>query len=128
MKKLNLRGMRWGVILCVLAFVLLSGYLLYSYITLNEVNSELLAAQKELTRLEGEEGSLQVALESKTPMEEVERIATEELGMVKLEGYQVQVINLQTDDEVKIVQDESQSSSWLDGVVEQFNILWEYLS
>lgn len=128
MKKLNLRGMRWSVILCVLAFVLLSGYLLYSYITLNEVNSELLAAQKELTRLEGEEGALQVALESKTPMEEVERIATEELGMVKLEGYQVQVINLQTDDEVKIVQDESQSGSWLDGVVEQFNILWEYLS
>lgn len=128
MKKLNLRGMRWSVILCVLAFVLLSGYLLYSYITLNEVNSELLAAQKELTCLEGEEGALQVALESKTPMEEVERIATEELGMVKLEGYQVQVINLQTDDEVKIVQDESQSGSWLDGVVEQFNILWEYLS
>ena len=61
-------------------------------------------------------------------MDEIERIATEELGMVKIENYQIQTINLLTDDTVEIIKDEPNGNSWWDGVVAEFNIVLEYLS
>lgn len=128
MKKLNLRNVRWSVLLIAAVFIAIGGYLLYSHIALNEVSSELLAAKQELTKLEGEAGNLQVSIDSKNSMGEIERIATEELGMVKIENYQIQTINLLTDDTVEIIKDEPTNDSWWDGVVAEFNILLEYLS
>ncbi|MBQ6823884.1 MAG: cell division protein FtsL [Clostridia bacterium] len=128
MRKLNLHNIRWGVVFWIAVFLAIGGYMLYSHIALNEVSNDLLAAKQELTRLEGEAGSLQVSINRKHDMDEIERIATEELGMVKMENYQVQTINLLTDDTVQIVEDEPKTDSWWDGVVAEFNILWEYLS
>lgn len=128
MRKFNIRGIRWSVVLCVLVFMIMGGYLLYSHIALNEVSSNLLAAKSDLTKLEGETGALQVSIESKNSMDEIERIATEELGMVKIENYQIQTINLLTDDTVEIIKDEPKGNSWWDGVVAEFNIVLEYLS
>ncbi len=128
MKKLKIRSIRWSAVLCIAAFLAIGGYLLYSHIALNEVSSELLAAKQQLTKLEGEAGNLQVSIDSKNSMGEIERIATEELGMVKIENYQIQTINLLTDDTVEIVKDTPTNDSWWDGVVAEFNILLEYLS
>lgn len=128
MRKFNIRNIRWSVVLITALVLIIGGYLLYSHITLNEVSSDLLAARSELTKLEGEAGSLQVSIESKNSMDEIERIATEELGMVKIENYQIQTINLLTDDTVEIIKDEPANDSWWDGVVAEFNILLEYLS
>ncbi|MBQ7936703.1 MAG: hypothetical protein IJ333_10230 [Clostridia bacterium] len=128
MKKLHIAGARWSAILCIALFLAMGGYLLYSHIALNEVSSDLLAAKKELTGLEGQAGALQVSIDSKNSMDEIERIATEELGMIKIENYQIQTINLLTDDTVEIIKDEPKNDSWWDGVVAEFNILVEYLS
>ncbi|MBQ8894946.1 MAG: hypothetical protein IJ043_11145 [Clostridia bacterium] len=128
MKKLNIHGIRWSVLLCIAFFMLVGGYLLYSHIALNEVSNDLLAAKSDLSKLEGEAGTLQVSIESKNSMDEIERIATEELGMIKIENYQIQTINLLTDDTVEIIKDEPANDSWWDGVVAEFNILLEYLS
>ncbi len=128
MRKFNIRGVRWSAVLCLVLFMAVGGYLLYSHIALNEVSSDLLAAKSDLTKLEGETGALQVSIESKNSMDEIERIATEELGMVKIENYQIQTINLLTDDTVEIIKDEPTGDSWWDGVVAEFNIILEYLS
>ena len=128
MRKLNIRGIRWSAVLCIALFLAIGGYLLYSHIALNEVSSDLLAAKSNLTKLEGETGALQVSIESKNSMDEIERIATEELGMVKIENYQIQTINLLMDDTVEIIKDEPKGNSWWDGVVAEFNIILEYLS
>ena len=128
MRKLKISGVRWTAVLCIALFLAMGGYLLYSHIALNEVSNELLAAKKELTGLEGEAGALQVSIDSKNSMDEIERIATEELGMIKIENYQIQTINLLTDDTVEIIKDQPADDSWWDGVVQEFNILVEYLS
>ena len=128
MKKIKLCEIRWSAVLIVAFFLAIGGYMLYSHIALNEVSNDLLNAKAELTKLEGEAGSLQVSIDSKNSMEEIERIATEELGMVKIENYQIQTINLLTDDTVEIVKDQPTNDSWWDGVVAEFNILWEYLN
>ncbi len=128
MRKLNIHGIRWSVLLCILAVLIVGGYLLYSHIALNNVSDQLIRAKNELTALEGEAGALQVSIDTKNKMGEIERIATEELGMVKIENYQIQTINLLTDDTVEIVKDEPKNNSWWDGVVAEFNILLEYLN
>ncbi len=128
MRKFHMPGIRWSAVLCIALFLALGGYLLYSHIALNEVSSDLLVAKKELNSLEGEAGALQVSIDSKNSMDEIERIATEELGMVKIENYQIQTINLLTDDTVEIIKDQPTNDSWWDGVVQEFNILVEYLS
>ncbi len=128
MKKLHMPSLHWTTVVCIVVLVLLGGYLLYSHIALNEVSRELLAAKKELNSLEGQAGALQVSIDSKNSMEEIERIATEELGMVKIENYQIQTINLLTDDTVEIIKDEPKDDSWWDGIVQEFNIIVEYLS
>lgn len=128
MKKLKISGVRWTAVLCIVLFLALGGYLLYSHIALNEVSNDLLAAKKELTTLEGQAGALQVSIDSKNSMDEIERIATEELGMIKIENYQIQTINLLTDDTVEIIKDQPANDSWWDGVVQEFNILVEYLN
>ncbi len=128
MKKINVGGIRWSLVLCVAFFMIIGGYLLYSHIALNEVSSDLLAAKSNLTKLEGETGALQVSIENKNSMDEIERIAVEELGMVKIENYQIQTINLLTDDTVEIIKDEPTGDSWWDGVVAEFNIILEYLN
>ena len=128
MRKFKISGIRISVVLGVVVFLLLGGYLVYSHIALNEVSGDLLVAKSDLSRLEGEAGTLQVSIDSKNSMDEIERIATEELGMVKIENYQIQTINLLTKDTVEIIKDEPTDSSWWDGVVTEFNILWEYLN
>ncbi len=121
-------GIRLSAVLCIALFLAMGGYLLYSHIALNEVSSDLLAAKRELSSLEGEAGALQVSIDRKNSMDEIERIATEELGMIKIENYQIQTINLLTDDTVEIIKDEPAGDGWWDGVVQEFNILVEYLS
>lgn len=128
MKKKRFGGIRFSTIFCVLFLIAIGGYMLYSNIALNEVSNELLEAKEDLTRLEGEATSLQVSINAKAQMDEVERIATEELGMVKIENYQIQTINLDTEDSVEIIKDEKSDSGWWDGVVAEFNILLEYLN
>jgi len=128
MKKFHMPGIHWTTVVCIVVLFLMGGYLLYSHIALNEVSRELLVAKKELSSLEGQAGALQVSIDSKNSMDEIERIATEELGMVKIENYQIQTINLLTDDTVEIIKDEPKNDSWWDGVVQEFNIIVEYLS
>ena len=128
MRKFNIHGIRWSVLLCIMAVLIVGGYLLYSHIALNNVSDQLIRAKNELTALEGEAGALQVSIDTKNQMGEIERIATEELGMVKIENYQIQTINLLTDDTIEIVKDEPKNNSWWDGVVAEFNILLEYLN
>ena len=129
MKKSSIfKNIRWSVVLIVAFFAVVGGYLLYSHIALNEVSNDLLVAKQELSKLEGEAGNLQVSIESKSSMEEVDRIATQELGMVKVESYQIQTVNLITEDTVEIVKEEPGESTLWDGIVAEFNILWEYLS
>ena len=119
---------RLPALLCIAFFLAIGGFLLHSHIQLNEVSNELLAAKNELSDLENSAATLQVSIESRNQMNEIERIATEELGMIKIENYQIQTINLLTDDTVEIVKDEPRNDSWWDGVVAEFNILLEYLS
>lgn len=98
------------------------------YISLNEVSAQVNSAKKALTKLEGETDVLSVQVERKNDIDEIEKVATEQLGMQKLESYQVETVNLIEGDSVSLPQGGDGQNSFFDGVVASFNILLEYLN
>ena len=114
-------------VVAALIIVALAAFLLVSNITLNEVTIENNKKTKEYAKLVSEGELLELEIDRKYSLENIEQIATEELGMVKLQPYQVHTVNLATDDNVEIAV-ETKDGTIVDGFVQSFNILLEYLN
>lgn len=107
--------------------ILLAAVVLNGYISLNELSREVTSKKKELETLESENSVLCLAIDRKNSLGNIEEIATEQLGMVKLESYQIHTVNLAKDDSVEVVTEEK-TRGFFDGIVASFNILVEYLN
>ena len=78
---------------------------LFSYIRLNAVSYESVRLQDEIERLQEEGKRLRISYESAFRLEEVEKYAVSELGMVKAETGQVMYINNTQADRAAILGD-----------------------
>lgn len=107
--------------------VLLTAFLLVCMVEHNEVTIEKTKKNKEYEQLVSQGELLEVEIERKYSLGNVEKIATEQLGMVKLQPYQIHTVNLAEGDNVEIAV-ESKDSTFVDGFVQSFNILLEYLN
>lgn len=107
--------------------VLLVGFVLNSYISLNELTLQSEKKKNELEELQSRISVLNVQIDRKNSLASIEEIATEQLGMVKLESFRIHTVNLAEDDSVEI-SPEKEKNTFLDGVVNSFNILYEYLN
>ncbi len=107
--------------------VALTAFVLYGNISLNELTIENSNKQKELLAVIDANEILRLEIDRKNSLGNIEQIATEQLGMVKLQDYQVHTVNLESDDSVEIVKEDKQTTV-LDGIVASFNILLEYLN
>lgn len=113
---------------CVSAVcVLLAAFVLNGYISLNELTLSSVSKKKELDELSARNSILCVEIDRKNSLASIEQIATEQLGMVKLESFRIHTVNLADSDTVEIAP-EKEKKSFLDGVVSSFNILYEYLN
>ncbi len=107
--------------------VLLTAFVLYGNISLNELTIENSNKQKELLAVIDANEILRLEIDRKNSLGNIEQIATEQLGMIKLQDYQVHTVNLENNDSVEIVK-EDKGTTVLDGIVASFNILLEYLN
>lgn len=113
---------------CVSAVcILLAAFVLNGYISLNELTLQSAKKKKELDELNSRNSVLCVEIDRKNSLASIEEIATEQLGMVKLESYRIQSVILAENDTVEIAP-EKEKNTFLDGVVSSFNILYEYLN
>lgn len=85
----------------VLVGALLSAFL-YSNATLAELNSQSLSLQKQLDSLKDEETRMNVELDSRVCMKDIDEYITDDLGMVKLEKYQVNYLDLSEGDTMEL--------------------------
>ena len=129
MKKTNQTKKRISPLTVLLSIVcvVLVAVTITSQITLNEKTIDNKNTEKELIQLIDENETLCAKIDSKNSIANVEEIAVGELGMVKLQEYQIHYVNLAEDDSVEIA-DESEGRSFFDGIVASFNILVEYLN
>ena len=98
---------------------------MWSNATLAELNSRSLSLQKELDKLKDEETRLNIEMDSRVCMKDIDEYITKDLGMVKLEKYQVNYIDL-SDGDSMVVHDSDRSlasrlHSFFASVKEYFN-------
>ncbi len=126
-KKTKKRYFSPFTVFSTLIVVILTAFVLYGNISLNELTIENSNKQKELAAVIDANEILRLEIDRKNSLGNIEQIATEQLGMVKLQDYQIHTVNLESDDSVEIASTDDKNSI-IDGIVASFNILLEYLN
>ena len=73
-----------------------------SYVQLNEVYSQISAAESTLNDLQSENVRMQTQLEGQASIRNIKEYAEDRLGLQKLDRSQIQYIQIQTEDEVVV--------------------------
>lgn len=127
------RGDFISVAVRVLVVIFLLGLvtlILYNYVKINELTIEQNKLEKTLEQLESEEQRLNIKLESKLDLKNIEKIAKEELGMSKIESSQKEYISIDNADTIRVIkkkEDNSVVSNALSEIMTSFSIIMEYL-
>ncbi len=77
-----------------------------SYVQLNEVYSDISAANTQLNELRSENVRMQTELEGQASIRNIKEYAEERLGLKKIDQSQIQYIQIQTEDEVIVEEPE----------------------
>lgn len=124
-----------GKIACACTVFLLLYAILLGNIKVNELNEESLKTKKQIEQLQSDEKKLSVELERKTDLRQIENIAVNQLGMVKLEKSQVTYVDLKNPDKVEIIgkstdteQQNKDSRGLINSIVKTLSVIVEYLN
>lgn len=119
-------GARQTAKILVIALCLLSMFaaLLYSRLRVDELTREIDAANAQLSVAQGENVRLNMKLDSMISLERVEEYAKNDLGMTKVEGYQIEYIDLSGADTVTVSGNKSVKSLSAEGIGKKLS---EYL-
>jgi len=123
----NKRRFNASFFLCALLIISLVSFKLYNDVQLNEFTTKSVQIKKELETLHSEETRLNVLLEKRTDLREIERRAKEELGLKKIERYQIEYISLPTEDKFQSIA-QKEDSGILNALSRGFSIILEFLS
>ncbi len=91
---------RWSAVFAALTIFVMSMVLVTRYARVAELEREVIIAKSRLEKIESSNISRRVRLKQETDMENVEKIATEKLGMVKPGKNQIIHINIPVEDNV----------------------------
>lgn len=96
-----------GVLLFALVMLIFS-VIVYNNMVLTELNEELATARRDYEELLAENGRMQVELEGKMSLRNIEEYASEKMGMSKMEAYQIQYVDLGGCDKCEVLQPQRQ--------------------
>ena len=91
------------------------GYMLYSRVQIAELSDQISTAKSELSQAQSEYDYLNMQVQSKTSLANVEEYARNVLGMKKLDNYQVEYITIQ--DQTPVEVDSEQDDSLIDSLL-----------
>ena len=103
----NERALGFGNAFLFLLIAGMIGAIIYSNALINELGTQVSQATKEYTTLLSENKRLTANLESKISLKNIETYAEEELGLSKMEEYQIQYINMAPEDKIEYVKNEA---------------------
>ncbi|NLK39719.1 MAG: hypothetical protein GX303_05690 [Clostridiales bacterium] len=119
-----------GRLVVVVICALLLAFVVYSGVQISEMSREISNLQKQAASLSMEEKELELELEGKNDLRVIEKIATEELGMVKRDQILQKHISLSTGDRVEIYEEDQTAGvrvNLLSAIGKKFDALLEYL-
>lgn len=121
------------VIALMLASVFVLSFMIFSLVQLNEVNSEITQAQKELRVAQSENVRLNSQLETQMSLQNVAKYAEENLGLTKMGSNQVNYISISSGNAIEIPGKEKKDTlttdpGWFQKVQAHLSQLLEYLA
>lgn len=125
-KNCLLFGLTPMAVLFVAAIVVaITSLFIYNNVMLTEIGAQINVATSSLAELENEQVRLQTALETKMSVKNVEDIAQNSLGLVKMDRSQIEYIKLAPEDVVEMAQSTTASKNIVDDIITKIK---EYLS
>lgn len=113
------------IVVTVLMLISLVSYKIYCDARYHEMTNELSSLKKQYELLKNEEIQLNVKLDSKADLSVIEQIASDDLGMNKIEQYQIKYVNLESEDKAEVIA--LDEDGLFDGLFRNFSIILEYL-
>ncbi len=99
-------------VMCIaMAILLFMALAIYSRVKLDEINREISSVEKKIELAQSDAVKLNNELNAIVSINNVEEYATNELGMTKVQDYQVYYIDMSSDDRVAVVNGESVAGS-----------------
>ena len=112
------------IFMVVVVLVLAAG-LVINYLSLHEVSADLIEANKTYEKLVTQGEVLKHQIEQQVNFSNIDQLATERLGMVKVQNYQIRYVDIVEADSMSAVQ--AEESGLMNNIVRSFSILVEYL-
>ena len=110
-------------IVAVSVLVFMMGFtLLYSRVTINELNAQINNASSQLNVLQAEKVRMETELEGRMSLKAIEEMATNEYGMVKPDPSQVSYVKAEQESRVETAQKEE---SFLDRLWQRIQALFQ---
>ena len=97
-----------GVCYMVVAVVMLS-MLIYTRAVQTELSKDYETTQADITRVKNENSRLEIKLQSKLSIENIEEISKEELGLTEVRSQQMEYVEFQDESKAEVVE---QTSIW----------------
>lgn len=117
----------FGQVFMAIIVLLLAAGLVLNYLSLHEVSADLQEATKTSEKLQTQNEALYREIEKQVNFSNIDELATDRLGMVKLESYQIRYVDIVEEDSMTAKQAESEKGGLMDTVIRSFSILVEYL-
>lgn len=117
----------FGQIFMAVIVLLLAAGLVINYLSLHEVSAQLIEANKTYEKLVTQGEALNRQIQEQVNFSNIDQLATERLGMVKLENYQIRYVDIVEADTMSAVQAEENENGLMNNIVRSFSILVEYL-
>ncbi len=115
-------------IFCIILMLMFSlmGYKIYCDACYNELSNELAQLNSDYGDLLNEEKRLNIKLAERADLSNVEKIATDKLGMSKIEQYQIEYVSLDTKDKAVVI--DNSGEGVFTELFQNFSVILEYLS
>lgn len=101
--------------------------IVHSQMTLTQLTTDIGAANQQIEDLKAENIALQVKQTNALSGEAVDQYATERLGMVKLDGSQIEYVEMSNPDRIETEKTSGTAGGALGGLVSYFSAILEYL-
>ena len=117
----------FSIALFIICFALLITVNLYNDVSANELTREISKTKKNIEQIESEMIKVNVQLDTKTNLVNVEQRAINELGLLKIEKYQIEYINLPVENKIETIVKEK-NNNFFSQIARGFSVILEFLS
>ena len=129
-KKISLVQSPTTLIIAII-LVILVACVFYNGAITNEMSLSVTKSEAEMRSLVDEQSKLDIKISAMTDLNKIEKYATEQLGMQKIEKYQISYIDLSGNERSVLLNkanDKNSVSTFLNGIVSSLNVILGYLN